>query len=153
MQISSYYLSNYMECPKMTQKIVCTAHLYLQNVPQLCLAMKQRFPQLVARTLIIYNIKWQNSSLKALTRKRKGKKRKVARHPPEAAKLAKLMRQWEHWIVICQQKITLLHLPCRYHSFDACAFTYSLQILLIEKSVACTTGIQNSELRLNNHNK
>ncbi len=77
----------------MTPKIVSTAHLYLQNVPQLCPAMKQRFLKLVARALIVYNIKWRNSSLKALTRRRKGKKTKVVRHSPEAAKLAKLMHQ------------------------------------------------------------
>ena len=82
-QISTYCFENFMDSEGIIAMIVATCLQRLANGPVLCQEMHRKFIQLVARVIVVYQVKWKNSNLKE-ARMEKG------RHSKEKKKLAKL---------------------------------------------------------------
>ncbi len=86
-KIASHCFEKHMEKKGIVKLICTTAKKYLENVPALCSSAKsEKFASLVARTVIVYHLKWKNRQLSS---SKKTQKRKT-KHHPQAAKLSKL---------------------------------------------------------------
>ena len=67
-QISVFCFQNHMDSSGIVGKINHACHLYMENIPNFCSNMKDRFVKLVAKVMIVFHMKWKNQELKALKR-------------------------------------------------------------------------------------
>jgi hypothetical protein len=65
-QVAKYCFDKYVEQPGFVNMVKMSVLTHLSELPQLCTShMTTRLLSLVARTMLVYNIKWLNSTLRA----------------------------------------------------------------------------------------
>lgn len=76
-QVANYCYEKYLEQPGFVNMVKMSVLTHVTQLPQFCtIPMTHRLISLVARTMLVYKIKWLNSSLKA-PKKRVNKKTKA----------------------------------------------------------------------------
>jgi hypothetical protein len=74
LQITNYCYAKCIESPQFVSLVTNSVLTHLMQWPELCTSrMTERFVRLVARTMLVYKLKWLNSELK--TRKKSSKKK------------------------------------------------------------------------------
>ena len=89
-QVTHYCADFILDEDRIVNIIRCSVKKHLSNFPQFCSTDKfDRFVSLVARTMLVYRIKWLNSSLKSKKKfkRGKGKKKKKTKSDRKLEKL------------------------------------------------------------------